>query len=137
LEYENRYARISEGRPRRQQHSSSFPFSSHQAASVNLFVLTPEEKRVIAFVMLMILVGVGVKEYRKRHPVPPVPIEAQKHPWMRKLPPLPSPTTDTSQADSAAPDLKRSRKARKKLPSVPPSEAEEDDGTTTESQPPP
>jgi hypothetical protein len=47
---------------------------------VNLFVLTPEEKRVVAFIMFMIIVGVCVKEYRKRHPVPRVPIEAQKHP---------------------------------------------------------
>jgi hypothetical protein len=81
---------------------------------VNLFVLTPEEKRVIAFVMLMILVGVCVKEYRKRHPVPPVPIEVEKHPWMRKLPPLPSATPQASDpATSAAPRSKRSRKPRK------------------------
>jgi hypothetical protein len=83
---------------------------------VNFFVLTPEEKRVVAFIMLMILVGVCVKEYRKRHPVPPVPIEVQKHPWMRKLPPLPSPTATPSV--TARP--KRSRKPRKlKSPAEP------------------
>jgi hypothetical protein len=33
-----------------------------------MFVLTREEKRVICFVMLTILVGLGVKEYRRGHP---------------------------------------------------------------------
>jgi len=33
-----------------------------------MFVLTQEEKRVICFVMLAILVGLGVKEYRRGHP---------------------------------------------------------------------
>ncbi|PYK42615.1 MAG: hypothetical protein DME46_09870 [Verrucomicrobia bacterium] len=34
-----------------------------------MFVLTKEEKRVICFVMLAILVGLAVKEYRRNHPV--------------------------------------------------------------------
>jgi len=33
-----------------------------------MFVLTREEKRVICFVRLAILVGLGVKEYRRGHP---------------------------------------------------------------------
>jgi hypothetical protein len=33
-----------------------------------MFVLTKEEKRVICFVMLAILVGLAVKEYRHKHP---------------------------------------------------------------------
>jgi hypothetical protein len=33
-----------------------------------MFVFTKEEKRVICFVMLAILVGLGVKEYRRGHP---------------------------------------------------------------------
>jgi CheY-like chemotaxis protein len=33
-----------------------------------MFVLTDEEKRVICFVMLAILVGLTVKEYRRNHP---------------------------------------------------------------------
>jgi hypothetical protein len=33
-----------------------------------MFVLTKEEKRVICFVMLAILVGLAVKEYRHEHP---------------------------------------------------------------------
>ena len=32
-----------------------------------MFVLTKEEKRVICFVMLAILLGLGVKEYRRGH----------------------------------------------------------------------
>ena len=34
-----------------------------------MFVLTKEEKRVICFVMLAILVGLAVKEYRRSHPI--------------------------------------------------------------------
>ncbi len=34
-----------------------------------MFVLTKEEKGVICFVMLAILVGLAVKEYRRNHPV--------------------------------------------------------------------
>ena len=33
-----------------------------------MFVLTKEEKRVICFVMLAILVGLAVREYRRDHP---------------------------------------------------------------------
>jgi hypothetical protein len=33
-----------------------------------MFVLTKEERRVVCFVMLAILVGLGVKEYRRGHP---------------------------------------------------------------------
>jgi hypothetical protein len=105
---------------------------------MQLFVLTPEEKRVVAFVMLMILVGVCVQEYRKRHPVPPVPIEVQKHPWMRKLPPLPSVTPQVTEATgSATPRPKRSRKPRKPKP-TPAEEQPENDSAApdAENQPP-
>jgi hypothetical protein len=37
-----------------------------------MFVLTAEEKRVVCFVMLAILIGLGVKEYRRTHPANPV-----------------------------------------------------------------
>ena len=33
-----------------------------------MFVLTAEEKRVVCFVMLAILIGLGVKQYRHTHP---------------------------------------------------------------------
>jgi hypothetical protein len=39
-----------------------------------MFVLTAEEKRVVCFVMLAILIGVAVKQYRHTRPVPhPLP----------------------------------------------------------------
>ncbi len=42
------------------------------------FVLTPEEKRVICFVIAALLLGVGTKCYRDTHPRPPVRME-KKH----------------------------------------------------------
>jgi hypothetical protein len=33
-----------------------------------MFVLTKEEKRVVCFVLLALLIGLGVKEYRHAHP---------------------------------------------------------------------
>ncbi len=33
-----------------------------------MFVLTTEEKRVVCFIMLAILIGLAVKEYRREHP---------------------------------------------------------------------
>ena len=34
------------------------------------FVLTPEEKRVVAFVLAALLLGLGTKCYRDTHPQP-------------------------------------------------------------------
>src|SRR5437016_7716861 len=49
--------------------STLFPYTTLFRSATNLmFVLTKEEKRVICFVMLAILVGLGVKEYRRGHP---------------------------------------------------------------------
>jgi len=33
-----------------------------------MFVLTRQEKRVVCFVLLVIVIGLGVKEYRHTHP---------------------------------------------------------------------
>lgn len=33
-----------------------------------MFVLTKQEKRVVCFVLLALVVGLGVKEYRRAHP---------------------------------------------------------------------
>ena len=33
-----------------------------------MFVLTAEEKRVVCFIMLAILIGLGVTQYRRDHP---------------------------------------------------------------------
>lgn len=35
-----------------------------------MFVLTKEEKRVVCFVLLAVIVGLGVKEYRRVHSPP-------------------------------------------------------------------
>ena len=47
------------------------------------FVLTPEEKHVILFVVAAFLLGVGTKCYRDTHPQPLVQME-KKHPPSRK-----------------------------------------------------
>ena len=36
-----------------------------------MFVLTAEEKRVVCFVMLAVLIGLGVQQYRHTHPPKP------------------------------------------------------------------
>jgi hypothetical protein len=36
-----------------------------------IFVLTPEEKRTISFVLVALLLGVTAKRYRESHSVPP------------------------------------------------------------------
>jgi hypothetical protein len=50
-----------------------------------MFVLTQEEKRVICFVMLAILVGLAVKEYRRNHPISTTPQPGLKQ-SLRKQP---------------------------------------------------
>jgi len=55
------------------------------------FVLTSEEKKVIAFVLAAFVLGLGVKYYRERHPQPPVKID-KKHPHARVQSFSPSPT---------------------------------------------
>jgi hypothetical protein len=109
-----------------------------------LFVLTPEEKRVVAFVMLMILIGICVKEYRQRHQPPPVRIEQT---WA-KLPPLTSASPVPSITPRAANDIptetpppKRTRKSRERSPSPTPTPADEepesDSAVQPDNQPPP
>jgi hypothetical protein len=44
---------------------------SKQAARREIFVLTPEEKRTISFVLIMFLLGVATARYRTAHAVPP------------------------------------------------------------------
>ena len=36
-----------------------------------IFVLTPEEKRTISFVLVAVVLGLSAKQYRQRHSVPP------------------------------------------------------------------
>ena len=45
-----------------------------------LFVLTPEEKRVLVFVLVAFVLGLGAKHYRDTHPQAPPSID-KKYPW--------------------------------------------------------
>jgi hypothetical protein len=36
-----------------------------------IFVLTPEEKRTVSFVLIVLLVGIGARHYREARAVPP------------------------------------------------------------------
>ncbi len=49
-------------------------------------VLTPEEKRVISFVVAAFILGLGTKCYRDTHPQLPVQMK-EKHPHSRKSQP--------------------------------------------------
>jgi hypothetical protein len=44
---------------------------SKKTARHEIFVLTPEEKRTIAFVLIMFLLGVTTAYYRTAHSIPP------------------------------------------------------------------
>ena len=64
-----------------------------------MFVLTKEEKRVICFVMLAILVGLAVKEYRRNHPVSTTTLPGLKQ-SLRKQPEA-TPRQNSTSAPSA------------------------------------
>ena len=42
-----------------------------EAARRDIFVLTPEEKRTISFVLIMFLLGLATVHYRVAHSIPP------------------------------------------------------------------
>jgi hypothetical protein len=72
-------------------------------------VLTREEKRVIIFILATVVLGLGTKCYRDKHPQP-LPDADAKHRWR----------------EHATPAAKPSRKPRKKLsPSVTPTVSED------------
>jgi hypothetical protein len=48
--------------------------ASQPAARREIFVLTPEEKRTIAFVLSMFVLGLATAHYRAAHSVPPTKI---------------------------------------------------------------
>ena len=43
---------------------------SKKPADRQIFVLTPEEKRTVCFVLIALLLGIGAKHYRETHAVP-------------------------------------------------------------------
>ncbi len=56
-----------------------------------IFVLTPEEKRTVAFILCAIVLGLAAKHYRNAHPQPPVKID-KKYSYSRAYRLSPSPT---------------------------------------------
>jgi hypothetical protein len=47
------------------------PPASKKAAQRQIFVLTPEEKKTISFVLIMFLLGLATAKYRAAHAIPP------------------------------------------------------------------
>jgi hypothetical protein len=45
--------------------------ASKKAARREIFVLTPEEKRTISFLVIMFLLGLATAKYRAAHAIPP------------------------------------------------------------------
>jgi len=67
-----------------------------------MFVLTKEEKRVICFVMLAILVGLGVKEYRRGHPADSSSVQPGLKQSLRKQGEAKPPQNDTAAPPASA-----------------------------------
>jgi hypothetical protein len=61
-----------------------------------IFVLTPEEKRVLVFVLVAFVLGLSAKHYRDTHPQPPLSID-KKHPWRTYATTTPSPSPQKAQ----------------------------------------
>ena len=66
-----------------------------------IFVLTPEEKRTVCFVLIAFVLGVATKHYREKHFPSPSPIDVV----MRSV--------------SASPDLTQKRAKKIRAPSPP------------------
>ena len=69
-----------------------------------MFVLTKEEKRVVCFVLLAIVVGLGVKEYRRVHSAPTAAPSSLKQKSkgfpVRQIAPVEGPITSSPTGDS-------------------------------------
>jgi hypothetical protein len=63
-----------------------------------IFVLTPEEKRVLAFVLVAFVLGLGAKHYRDTHPQAP-PSTDKKHPWRTHATTTPSSSPQKAQKE--------------------------------------
>jgi hypothetical protein len=66
-----------------------------RAPQRQIFVLTPEEKRVLVFVLAAFVLGLGAKHYRDTHPQPP-PYIGKQHSW-RTPATTPSPSAQKAQ----------------------------------------
>jgi hypothetical protein len=79
-------------------------------------LLTPEEKRVVCFVLAAFFLGVTVKHYRDTHHGTPPPANANVR------------SVHSDPAAISPPPKKAQKRQRKKTPSaIPPNEAEERD----------
>lgn len=64
-----------------------------------IFVLTPDEKRTVAFVMCALVLGIATKHYRETHPQPVRPMTVEEQRAAKKasrshhVSSLPKPTT--------------------------------------------
>jgi len=57
-----------------------------ELARREIFILTSEEKKTIAFVLIAFVLGLGTKYYRDHHPVPaPKPMTAVREKAVHKL----------------------------------------------------
>ncbi len=73
------------------------PIRGHRSAASlpkptrrEIFVLTPEEKKTVCFVLIAFVLGLVTKFYRDRHPSPtPKPTTARHSHAMPKAPPAP------------------------------------------------
>lgn len=73
--------------------------ASKKTSEREIFVLTPEEKRTVAFVLIMFLLGLATTHYRAAHSVPPAKI-----------------AVDNTAAATARPAQKRAEAKRPKPP---------------------
>ncbi len=79
---------------------------------MTLFALTPEEKRVVIFVVLMILFGVAVKEYRKQHRPATIVHKVDRTRETQALAAALRGSPAAAETPSASPHIKHARKAR-------------------------
>jgi hypothetical protein len=63
-----------------------------------IFVLTPEEKRVLVFVLMAFVLGLGAKHYRDTHPQAPPSID-KKHSWRTRAATTPSSSPQKAQRE--------------------------------------
>jgi hypothetical protein len=61
--------------------------STKQTASrrPQVFVLTPEERRIVAFILCALALGVATKHYREKHPNPVQQPTAKEHHLAKKV----------------------------------------------------
>jgi hypothetical protein len=105
------------------------------AQMMQKFVLTPEEKRVIAFILTAFVLGLAAKHYRNTHPHP-VTLPSKKTYRSQAYEPSPSPTSAASIFESLVPAGTPARKRARKPRSATPQPTVGMQETQTEAMPP-